>query len=72
MEEALRAIFGELGGARWRLSDIGWCMAETCFHESTLIDAEVEKAIDELSVMAPLHNPHNLEAIARRRNICPG
>ncbi len=32
------------------------------FHESMLIDAEVEKAIDELSVLAPLHNPHNLEA----------
>src|ERR1700722_15555237 len=30
--------------------------------KSVIIDADVEKRIDELSVLAPLHNPHNLEA----------
>ncbi len=41
------------------------------FHESVIIDAEVEKAIDGLSVLAPLHNPHNLEAFRAARTHLP-
>jgi acetate kinase len=39
------------------------------FFEPVIVDDEVEKCIAELSVLAPLHNPHNLEALqaARRR-----
>jgi acetate kinase len=37
------------------------------FTTSMIIDAEVEKGIDELSVLAPLHNPHNLEAVRAAR-----
>ena len=42
------------------------------FHESVIIDEEVEKAIDELSALAPLHNPHNLEAYRAAREHLPG
>lgn len=42
------------------------------FHESVIIDAEVEKAIEDLSVLAPLHNPHNLEAYRAARAHLPG
>jgi acetate kinase len=37
------------------------------FTTSVIIDAEVEKGIEELSVLAPLHNPHNLEAVRAAR-----
>jgi acetate kinase len=42
------------------------------FHESVIIDQEVEKQIDELSILAPLHNPHNLEAYRAAREHLPG
>jgi acetate kinase len=42
------------------------------FHESVIIDAEVEKEIEALSILAPLHNPHNLEAIRAAREHLPG
>jgi acetate kinase len=41
------------------------------FHESVIIDDEVEKGIDDLSVLAPLHNPHNLEAYRAAREHLP-
>jgi len=41
------------------------------FHESVIIDDEVEKEIDDLSVLAPLHNPHNLEAYRAARAHLP-
>jgi acetate kinase len=41
------------------------------FHESVIIDAEVERQIDDLSVLAPLHNPHNLEAYRAARAHLP-
>ena len=39
------------------------------FREPVLINDAVEKEIEQLSVLAPLHNPHNLAALraARRR-----
>lgn len=42
------------------------------FHESVIIDADVEKRIEDLSVLAPLHNPHNLEAYRAARDHLPG
>ncbi len=41
------------------------------FHESVIIDNEVEKEIENLSVLAPLHNPHNLEAYRAAREHLP-
>jgi acetate kinase len=41
------------------------------FHSSVLIDDEVEKQIDALSVLAPLHNPHSLEGIRAARAHLP-
>jgi acetate kinase len=37
------------------------------FHESVIIDAKVEKEIESLCSLAPLHNPHNLEAFRAAR-----
>ncbi len=41
------------------------------FHSSTLIDDDVVKKIDELSLLAPLHNPPNLQGINSCRKILP-
>jgi acetate kinase len=41
------------------------------FHESVIIDETVEKHIEELSILAPLHNPHNLEAFRAARAHLP-
>jgi acetate kinase len=42
------------------------------FTEATLITDEVEEAIDELSALAPLHNPANLLGIRAARAAIPG
>ncbi|MFT4157195.1 MAG: acetate kinase [Microbacterium sp.] len=39
------------------------------FFAPTLIDADVERQIDELSVLAPLHNPANLAGILAARAV---
>jgi len=41
------------------------------FHESVLFDPQVEKVIEDLSIMAPLHIPHNLEAYRAVREHLP-
>ena len=41
------------------------------FQSSVLIDAEVEAAIEQLSPLAPLHNPANLQAFRFFKTICP-
>jgi acetate kinase len=41
------------------------------YQASVIIDDQVEKAIDELAALAPLHNPHNLEGIRAARAKLP-
>ncbi|MCK0190360.1 acetate kinase [Arenibacter sp. F20364] len=41
------------------------------FSETTMITQEVKDKIRELSVLAPLHNPHNLEGILLAEEIFP-
>jgi acetate kinase len=41
------------------------------FRQSVPIDAEVEQAIEECSVVAPLHNPHNLSGYRAARDLLP-
>jgi acetate kinase len=42
------------------------------FDRPVLVDEEVERAIDELSALAPLHNRRALEEIRRAREALPG
>lgn len=42
------------------------------FSSTTVIDAEVREQIRELSRLAPLHNPHNLEGILLSEALFPG
>ena len=41
------------------------------FSKTTLITKEVKEKIKELSILAPLHNPHNLEGIVLSEEIFP-
>ena len=72
VKDALRSVFQQLGGAR--IDAVGHRVVHggDRFHESVMIDEEVEKQIDELSILAPLHNPHNLEAFRAAREHLPG
>ncbi|MFO7546059.1 MAG: acetate/propionate family kinase [Trueperaceae bacterium] len=44
----------------------------TRYREPVVIDADVERAIEELCVLAPLHNPANLAAVRAARRALPG
>jgi acetate kinase len=72
MEDALGSVFGKLGGAAIEAVGHRIVHGGDLFRESTIVDAEVEKGIDELSALAPLHNPHNLEGIRAARARLPG
>jgi acetate kinase len=41
------------------------------YHSSVLIDERVERDIDELGALAPLHNPHNLAGVRAARERLP-
>jgi acetate kinase len=60
------ASYGEIAAVAHRVVHGG-----EYFSRSVLIDDEVIKAVDELSVLAPLHNPTNLEGIYAARRIFP-
>jgi acetate kinase len=71
MADALRAVFEQLGSME--IDAVGHRIVHggDRFQESTIIDGAVEKGIEELSVLAPLHNPHNLEAVRAARERLP-
>lgn len=71
MADALKSVFQQIDGATVEAVGHRIVHGGDRFHESVIIDAEVEKAIDDLSVLAPLHNPHNLEAFRAARAHLP-
>jgi acetate kinase len=71
MFEALKSVFETLGDKKVDAAGHRVVHGGDLFHESVLIDAEVEKGIDELSAMAPLHNPRNLDGIRAVRKHLP-
>ena len=72
MGDALASVFEQVG--KGAVDAVGNRIVHggDLFHESTIIDDEVEKQIDELSILAPLHNPHNLEAYRSAKQHLPG
>ena len=71
MADALTSIFNQIGGVK--IDAVGHRVVHggDRFHESILIDESVVKAIEELSILAPLHNPHNLEAYRAAKEHLP-
>lgn len=72
MADALRSVFAQIGSVT--VDAVGHRIVHggDRYHQSVVIDAEVEKQIDALSILAPLHNPHNLEAVRAARAHLPG
>jgi len=72
MAEAFSAVFDKVGSRT--IDAVGHRIVHggDFFHSSVIIDENVEKRIDELSVLAPLHNPHNLEGVRAAKQRLPG
>ena len=74
MSDALRTAFAELAPALGgeAVTGVGHRVVHGgTFPGSIVIDASVERAIDELSALAPLHNPHSLAAYRAAREHLP-
>lgn len=69
---AMRGILAELGDEHPNVIGHRVVHGGARFHDATLIDDDVLAAIDELSVLAPLHNPANVLGIRAARDAFPG
>nr|BFF24560.1 hypothetical protein GCM10025732_25250 [Glycomyces mayteni] len=76
--EGLEAMVAAFEDAGTPLADAGLiAVAHRVVHggerfvQPVVVDDEVERAIDELSALAPLHNPANLEGIRTARKLFP-
>jgi acetate kinase len=71
MPDAIKSMFDKLGSVF--VDAVGHRIVHggDRFRKSVIIDAAVEKRIEELSILAPLHNPHNLEAFRAAREHLP-
>jgi len=69
---AMRAILEELGGEHPAVIGHRVVHGGSVFTTATLVTDEVEAAIEELSALAPLHNPANLAGIRAARAAFPG
>ena len=69
---AMRQILDELGDARPDVIGHRVVHGGARFTDATLVDDDVLAAIDELSVLAPLHNPANVLGIRAAREAFPG
>jgi acetate kinase len=72
MADALGKVFEQIGSDGVEAAGHRIVHGGDRFHESVIIDSEVEKEIERLSSLAPLHNPHNLEAYRAAREHLPG
>lgn len=72
MHDALGSVFKQIDSASIEAVGHRIVHGGDLFHESVILDEEVEKRIEELSILAPLHNPHNLEAFRAARAHLPG
>lgn len=72
-EAGMRQVLGALGSTE-QIVAVGHRVVHggSMFDRATLVTDEVEDAIDELSALAPLHNPANLQGIRAARKALPG
>ena len=72
--DAIAAALDEVGAHRRAVDAVSHRVVHggRTFSEPTLIDAAVEQTIEDLSTLAPLHNPPALQGIRAAREIFPG
>lgn len=63
MDEALAKVFEKIGDGPIEAVGHRIVHGGDMYHASTLIDGQVERDIEALGVLAPLHNPHNLAGV---------
>ena len=71
-ESAMLGVLEELGDVHPAVIGHRVVHGGSVFTAATLVTDEVEAAIDELSALAPLHNPANLAGIRAARAAFPG
>jgi acetate kinase len=71
-EAGMRAILADLGHQHPVVIGHRVVHGGSIFTEATVVTDEVERQISELSALAPLHNPANLEGIRAARAAFPG
>jgi acetate kinase len=71
MADAIQTVFSRVGGVLVHAVGHRIVHGGGLFKTSAIIDEDVERRIEELSVLAPLHNPHNLEAVRAARRHLP-
>lgn len=71
-QAAMRVLLAELGNEHPAVIGHRVVHGGSVFTEATVVTDEVEAAIDELSALAPLHNPANLAGIRAARAAFPG
>jgi acetate kinase len=71
MDDTFQKVFTQLGDAK--IDAVGHRVVHggDLYHSSVIIDDAVEKGIERLCDLAPLHNPHNLEGIRIARAKLP-
>lgn len=69
---AMKGVLQELGSEHPEVIGHRVVHGGSVFTAATLVTDEVEAAIDELSALAPLHNPANLAGIRAARAAFPG
>ncbi len=69
---AMTTILEELGGVHPAVVGHRVVHGGSLFSRATLVTDEVERAIEKLSALAPLHNPANLAGIRAARAAFPG
>ena len=72
MADAIQSMFDQIGNAGAEAVGHRIVHGGDRFHQSVIVDAGVEKAIEELSALAPLHNAPALEALRSARAHLPG
>jgi acetate kinase len=72
MGEALVKVFERIRGVRVEAVGHRIVHGGDRYRASVLIDEAVEKGIEELFALAPLHNPHNLAAVHAAKEHLPG
>jgi acetate kinase len=70
-EEGIQKILPEI--SKFKIDAVGHRVVHggEKYKESTIITPDVEKTIEELSILAPLHNPPNLEGIRACKKLLP-
>ncbi len=70
--DALQEVFRQLGDAAVDAVGHRFVHGGERFFESTLLSEDVAAQVEKLNCLAPLHNPHNLEAYRTARAHLPG